>query len=420
MKKIARVFQPGRESSVADARWRHPVRSDEKRSRTNKIRETETRVCGAPSTARFWRLVCKPSVRVRGEEANPMPVQVGLTCLAARSAAELPPDEVVFGSTARMQELREKLEKVAGTHFPILLSGEIGAGKEVVSRWVHSRSPWRHSLFIKVNCPIARGAVFQHEVFGIWKEPQADGEKAGDGADGRPTGATLFLDEIAELSPSLQRQLVQLVEDARPAQNSRGPGRLRLISVTAHQLTQDVQAETFRRDLFYALNGVSFHLPPLRERREDIPALVGHFLGRCAKEYGAEARQPTAQFMDLLKQSPWPGNIRQLEDLVKRYFVLGAEEAIARELMQPGQPPLPVEQEKGRTISLKHLARETVRELERKMILKALEENHWNRKQAARALSISYRALFYKMKAADLSSARDAWRAGENGQRSRG
>jgi two-component system, NtrC family, response regulator AtoC len=220
---------------------------------------------------------------------------------------------------------------------------------------------------------------------------------------------TLFLDEISELDMSLQSKLLQLLQDGQfcriGAQEDKKV-EVRVVCATNRKLEQEIENGTFRSDLFYRINVVNLYMPPLRERASDIPELVDYFLEHHNRKYNCRAKPLSGELMGVLRKYHWPGNIRELENLVKRYVILGSEDVISSDLAPRSSdffnPEIPLDGQ----ISLKKLTRQAVRELERKVILKVLQNHHWNRKQAARALSISYRALLYKIRDAGLPSNR--------------
>ena len=170
---------------------------------------------------------------------------------------------------------------------------------------------------------------------------------------------------------------------------------MRIVCATNRKLEDEIENGTFRQDLFYRINVVSMYLPPLRERRGDIADLASYFLEYYNRKYNSRAKPLSGELMGVLQKYHWPGNIRELENLIKRYVILGSEEAISSDLVSREQEYFNPEISLDGPISLKKLTRQAVRELERKVILKVLQANHWNRKQSARALSISYRALLY-------------------------
>src|SRR6202140_2103282 len=326
-----------------------------------------------------------------------------------QSLGELPPDSIIFGKSEAMQALRARVDKVAAANVPVLIHGESGTGKDIIARMVHALSPWRSGPWVKVNCPAIPGTLLESELFGYEKG-------AFTGAFGMKPGrvemahrGTLFLDEISELDMSLQSKLLQLLQDGQfcriGAQEDKKV-EVRVVCATNRKLEQEIENGTFRSDLFYRINVVNLHLPPLRERASDIADLVAYFLEYHNRKYNCRARALSTELMaDLLKYH-WPGNLRELENLVKRYVILGNEEVIATDLAPRDTDFFNAEIPVDGQISLKKLTRQAVRELERKVILKVLKNCHWNRKQAARALRISYRALLYKIRDAGLPSNR--------------
>ncbi len=326
---------------------------------------------------------------------------------------EMPPEAIVFGGTEVMQSLRERLLKLAGANVPVLIEGESGTGKDIIARMIHAASPWRTGPWVKVNCPAIPGTLLESELFGYEKG-------AFTGAYGMKPGrvemahrGTLFLDEISELDMALQSKLLQLLQDGQfcriGAQEDKKV-EVRVVCATNRKLDVEIESGTFRADLYYRINVVNLQMPPLRERAADIPDLVNYFLEYHNRKYNCRAKPLTNELMAVLRKYHWPGNIRELENLIKRYVILGTEDVIASDL-SPRQPDffnaeIPVDGQ----ISLKKLTRQAVRELERKVILKVLQNHHWNRKQSARTLGISYRALLYKIRDAGLPSNRQAKR----------
>ncbi len=321
----------------------------------------------------------------------------------------IPPADVIFGRAEAMQEVRRKAEKVAKTNLPVLISGESGTGKEILAKLMHWWSPWNNGPFVKVNCPAIPASLIESELFGYERGAFTGAYAPKPGRVELAHRGTLFLDEIAELDPVLQAKLLQLLQDGQfcriGAQEDKRV-EVRIICATNRQLEDEIQAGNFRQDLFYRINVVSIQLPPLRDRLEDIPRLVSYFLERHSEQFRCPARPPSTQLMQLLQAYDWPGNIRQLENLVKRYVILGSEEAISTDLVSRSQGSLDTEISPDGSLSLKKITRRAVSELERKIILKALQDNHWNRKLAALSLKISYRALLYKIREAGLPSKR--------------
>jgi two-component system response regulator AtoC len=322
---------------------------------------------------------------------------------------EMPPENIVFGGLEEMRALRERLGKIAGANVPVLIQGESGTGKDIIARMIHATSPWKTGPWVKVNCPAIPGTLLESELFGYEKG-------AFTGAFGMKPGrvemahrGTLFLDEISELDMSLQSKLLQLLQDGQfcriGAQEDKKV-EVRVVCATNRKLEEEIANGTFRADLFYRINVVNLYIPPLRDRAGDIPQLVNYFLDCYNRKFNARAKPLSAELMTALRKYHWPGNIRELENLMKRYVILGTEDAISGELRPHAPDFFSADISVDGPISLKKITRQAVRELERKIILKVLQHHHWNRKQAARALNISYRALLYKIRDAGLPSNR--------------
>ena len=330
-----------------------------------------------------------------------------------QSLGEIPPEAVVFGRSDAMQALRNRMDKVASANVPVLIHGESGTGKDIIARMVHGLSPWRTGPFVKVNCPAIPGTLLESELFGYEKG-------AFTGAYGTKPGrvelahrGTLFLDEISELDLGLQSKLLQLLQDGQfcriGAQEDKKV-EVRIVCATNRQLEVEVEAGTFRQDLYYRINVVNLFMPPLRERRSEIPDLVDYFLQFYNRKFNSRARELSTELMTSLQKYHWPGNIRELENLIKRYVILGNEDVITGDLVTREQEYFNPDINLDGPISLKKLTRQATRELERKVILKVLQAHHWNRKQSARALSISYRALLYKIRDAGIPTNRSTRR----------
>lgn len=320
-------------------------------------------------------------------------------------ARDLPPDEIIFGSTAAMQAVRQRLNKVASSGVPILIQGDNGTGKGLLARVIHNYSPTVHSAFVKVNCAAIPGTLLESELFGYEKGAFTGAHALKPGRVELADGGTLFLDGIDEIDISLQAKLLQLVQDG---QFSRIGGqedrfvRVRLICATNRQLDEEIAQGRFRQDLYYRINVVNVQLPPLRARAEDIPALATYFLDAHKVRHRLDPPALSRGTMRLLQKHEWPGNIRELENLMERYVILGSEEALANELRAWERPPAGSERPVDGQIHLKKVTRDAVHDLERKIILSVLEANRWNRKRTASALKISYRALLYKIRRAGL------------------
>jgi len=322
---------------------------------------------------------------------------------------EMPPESIVFGQTDGMLAVHDRLNKLAGANVPVLIQGESGTGKDIIARMIHAASPWRTGPWVKVNCPAIPGTLLESELFGYEKGAFTGAYGVKPGRVEMAHRGTLFLDEISELDMSLQSKLLQLLQDGQfcriGAQEDKKV-EVRVVCATNRKLEVEIENGTFRSDLFYRINVVNLHLPPLRDRAADIPQLADYFLEYHNRKYNCRAKPLSGDLMTTLRKYHWPGNIRELENLIKRYVILGSEEVISADLVPRHNDFFSTDIPVDGQISLKKLTRAAVRELERKVILKVLQNHHWNRKQAARALSISYRALLYKIRDAGLPSNR--------------
>jgi len=327
-----------------------------------------------------------------------------------QSLGEIPPEAVVFGRSDAMQAVRDRLDKVAAANVPVLITGESGTGKDIIARMIHARSPWRTGPYVKVNCPAIPGTLLETELFGYEKGAFTGAYGTKPGRVEMAHRGTLFLDEISELDLALQSKLLQLLQDGQfcriGAQEDKKV-EVRVVCATNRQLDEEIANGAFRQDLFYRINVVNLALPPLRERRSDIEDLVNFFLNYYNRKYNCRANPLSPELITTLEKYHWPGNIRELENIVKRYVILGTDEVITTDLVAREQDFFNPEINVEGPISLKKLTRQATRELERKVILKVLQAHHWNRKQSARALNISYRALLYKIRDAGLPSNRD-------------
>jgi two-component system response regulator AtoC len=323
-----------------------------------------------------------------------------------QSLGEFPPDAVVFGKSEAMQALRARMNKVASANVPVLIQGESGTGKDIIARMIHALSPWKSGPWVKVNCPAIPGTLLESELFGYEKGAFTGAYGSKPGRVEMAHRGTLFLDEISELDLSLQSKLLQLLQDGQfcriGAQEDKKV-EVRVVCATNRKLEDEIETGTFRQDLYYRINVVNLQLPPLRERRGDIEALVRYFLDFYNQKYNCRARPLSSDLIAILQKYHWPGNVRELENLMKRYVILGTEDVISNDLIARNEKEFyNSEINLDGPISLKKVTRAATRELERKIILKVLQAHHWNRKQSARALNISYRALLYKIRDAGL------------------
>src|SRR3989440_1722123 len=243
-----------------------------------------------------------------------------------QALGDIPPQEIVFGRTDAMRALRERLDKVACANVPVLIQGESGTGKDIIARMIHSLSPWKAGPLVKVNCPAIPGTLLESELFGYERGAFTGAYGSKPGRVELAHRGTLFLDEISELDMSLQSKLLQLLQDGqfcRIGAQADKKVEVRVVCATNRKLEEEIENGNFRQDLYYRINVVNLFMPPLRERRSDIDGLVHYFLEYYNRKYNCKARPLSSELMEVLQKYHWPGNIRELENLVKRYVILG-------------------------------------------------------------------------------------------------
>jgi two-component system response regulator AtoC len=321
-------------------------------------------------------------------------------------------DEVGLWRSPKMSEVREIIEQAARVDVTVLICGETGAGKDVVARAIHDASVRETGPFIKVNCAAVPRELLESELFGHERGAFTGAHQLKIGKFESADRGTIFLDEIGDLHPALQGKLLHVLQDG---QFSRVGGRstvkvdVRVLAATNQDLEQAVAAGRFREDLYYRLNVIQVMVPPLRERPEEIPVLAEYFMQRYSQVFRREGLRLPPETLQRLMHHRFPGNVRELENMIKRMIVLG--DPLLRRSPLPGVP-LPVDENgitrpaKAATLSLKDIARKAAQVAEREAILQALEQTQWNRVRAAKLLEISYRALLYKIKDSGLDRER--------------
>jgi DNA-binding NtrC family response regulator len=345
----------------------------------------------------------------------------------------------LFGTSPRMEEIKNTIEQVADTNATVLIRGESGTGKEVVARMVYGQSLRRDKPFVKVNCAAIPHELLESELFGYEPGAFTGANRQKLGKFDQANYGTLFLDEISEMHPALQAKLLHVLQDG---QFSRLGGKrdievdVRVLAATNKFLEQAVAQGAFREDLFYRLNVVTVHIPPLRERREEIPLFLEFFLEKYSDFYGKHPPPFSDYAMTRMMDYTWPGNIRELENLVKRYVIVGNESQIIREISthkpimmsmaapaaeetQPTTAPANTAPASSAVSpnnshskvaledmpSLLEIGRRAAMIAEREAIERVLLETRWNRRQAAKILKISYKALLNKLKLMEEQSA---------------
>jgi two-component system response regulator AtoC len=359
--------------------------------------------------------------------------------------------KMLFGHSERMAEVQDLIERVADTDVTVLIRGESGTGKELVARALCSTSLRQDKPFVKVNCAALPTELLESELFGFERGAFTGAIQHKPGKFEFANHGTMFLDEIGDMSFPLQAKLLQVLQDG---EFSRLGGKhdvhvdVRVVAATNKDLEQAVADGQFREDLYFRLNVVCIHMPPLRERREEVPILCDHFLKTYSVQYHKPHVEMSHEMMRLCMDYDWPGNVRELENLIKRTVILGTEAPIRKELTHGiamaahriqsaarAHPPAasarafatvgasagtgpsvvhpvpltPTEiacaAADAGNFRLKDVSRTAAREAERELIFKMLQQTRWNRKETAELLGISYKALLYKIKENGLDKA---------------
>ncbi len=371
-----------------------------------------TQVGAALTSARFFmkiqemnRLMKNSNGSIRKERAHPHPlsstfIEVGEVMVREHG--------IFIYASEKMHRIKEVIDQVANTDVTILIQGESGVGKEIVARSIHQNSVRRDKPFVKVNCAALPAELLESELFGYEKGAFTGAYRQKPGKFELANGGTIFLDEIGEISPSLQAKLLQVLQDR---EFSRLGGKkdvrvdVRVLVATNRNVEKAVREGRFREDLYYRVNVVNIMIPPLRERKEEISFFVEYFLNKFGEKYHKDIKPLPLTLMQAFQQHHWLGNVRELENLIQRYVVLGNEEEIMRELALVKKEEISQGREDENPLiksSLKEVHKEAVRKAEREVIYRALEQTNWNRKKAAEILSISYKSLLYKIKEGNL------------------
>ena len=321
---------------------------------------------------------------------------------------------LLLGKSTEIQKLRSQTRKLARSQAPVFISGESGSGKELVARMIHLQGPRRNGPFIAVNCGAIPSELMESEFFGHKKGSFTGAVENKDGLFRSANGGTLFLDEVADLPLAMQVKLLRAIQEkaVRPVGDTKEvPVDIRVLSATHKNLPELVQEGTFRQDLFYRINVIELAVPPLRVRPDDIPLLARHILERISNEYECDPASLTPGAIDRLKQYDFPGNVRELENVLERAFTLCDADQIdvgdlhlgngVQKASSPTQVIAEGEAEDGEDVPVPdgEIDLENYLEsIERQAIEKALEATRWNKTAAAKRLGISFRALRYRLK----------------------
>jgi two-component system response regulator AtoC len=308
------------------------------------------------------------------------------------------------------RDLEKTARKVADSDLTILICGESGSGKEVLARYIHHLSPRANEAFVKVNCAALPEELLESELFGYERGAFTGAVSQKLGKFEIAEGGTILLDEITEMSQHLQAKFLHVLQDKQF--NHLGGNRdirvdVRVLAASNRPLEREVEEGRFREDLYFRLKVIDLYMPPLRERREEIPLLIDYFVERFAKQYHKPAPVLSQQFLNLLLAYRWDGNVRELENMIKRIVILRDEDSVMREILSRSVPgnsvgspssAVPQIEPEGETLNLKQVARRAALAAERTLILATLDKTRWNRRKASKLLGVSYKTLITKIK----------------------
>jgi two-component system response regulator AtoC len=316
--------------------------------------------------------------------------------------------ELTLWQSPRMRELRWIAEQAAAADVTVLISGETGTGKDLVARAIHHLSARCGRRFIRVNCAAVPHELLESELFGHERGAFTGAHQLKIGTFEAADLGTVFLDEIGDLHPTLQAKLLHVLQDgsfSRVGGKSIIKVDVRVLAATNKNLEQAIAERQFREDLYYRLNVIQINVPPLRERLDEVPRLIEYFVERYSRQFNRHGFTPSSELLERLGRYRYPGNVRELENLVKRMIVFGdlpsaewpCDELGVGETDSGASPE---------TLSLKEIARKAARAAEREVMARVLAQTGWNRVRTARLLNISYRALLYKIKEVGLDQKR--------------
>jgi two-component system response regulator AtoC len=307
---------------------------------------------------------------------------------------------VFFSNCTKMRKIKMLIDEIAKTDISILIKGESGTGKEVVAEAIHLSSNRSEKPFLKVNCAAIPRGIIESELFGFEKGAFTGAYLKKPGKFELANEGTILLNEIGEVDISVQGKLLQVLQDGTFSRLG-GDGDIevdaRVITTTRDHLEMSVRQGRFREDLFFRINGMSITVPPLRDRKEQILPLSQYFIDLYKTKYRKTVADLSPKTISFLREYHWPGNIRELENLIKRIVIFGDEGAVTGDFPNQIKPDSPDDSKEKNTFDLKEVGRRASEVAEREIIQATLNETHWNRKEAARLLRVSYKALLYKI-----------------------
>ncbi len=334
--------------------------------------------------------------------------------------------QIFFAHNSKMNKIKATIDKVAKTDISVLIKGESGTGKELLAQSIHSNSNRKDKPFIKVNCATIPKGLLESELFGFEKGAFTGAHLEKPGKFELANGGTILLNDIGEIDISIQAKLLQVLQDgmfSRLGGNGDVMVNTRVIATTKDHLEETMMEGRFREDLFFRVNVINITVPPLRDRREQIVPFSEYYFDFYKKKYGRETPAFSSTMINAFKEYAWPGNIRELENMVKRIVLFGEEgtvlQGISYKGLDDGGHPkphgnsLPGSSAENSSLNLKEVGKRAAEIAEKEIIQSTLQETHWNRKRAAKLLRVSYKALLYKIQKYHLDDLKESRKAGE-------
>ena len=318
--------------------------------------------------------------------------------------------QIIFSNNSKMNKIKAIIDEIAKTDITVLIKGESGTGKELLAQSIHSSSTQRDKPFVKVNCAAIPESLLESELFGFEKGAFTGAHFKKPGKFELANHGTILLSDIGEMDISIQAKLLEVLQDGMFSRLG-GDGEVMVnalvIATTRDHLEQSMMEGHFREDLFFRINVINITLPPLRDRKDQILPLSQYYFDFYKKKYGRDVPSFSSKVIHTFKEYPWPGNIRELENMIKRIVIFGEEDPVLENLLgkhsDDGMNPRPFENFSPnflmgeRNFNLKEAGKRAAEEAEKKMIQTTLQETHWNRKKAAQMLHVSYKGLLNKI-----------------------
>jgi two-component system, NtrC family, response regulator AtoC len=328
--------------------------------------------------------------------------------------------QIIFSNSSKMNRIKAIIDEIAKTDITVLIKGESGTGKELLAQSIHFNSQRKDEPFVKVNCAAIPKGLLESELFGYEKGAFTGAHFKKPGKFELANGGTILMNEIGEMDVSIQAKLLQVLQDSMFSRLG-GDGDVlvntRVIATTHDHLEKEMIAGNFREDLFYRINVINITVPPLRDRREQILPLSQYFFDLYKKKFGKDDSSFSSKVITGFKEYPWPGNIRELENMIKRIVIFGEEDTTFQNLLgkrwDNGLDPDFFEDSssdpsmKRKPFNLKEVGKKAAEEAEKEIIQTVLQGTHWNRKEAARLLRVSYKALLYKVEKYHLNEVKE-------------